>query len=343
MSSFGVVMSSCARSDEALQRIPKRRTLIHRRHRRGRRHHDLDLEVRRLRRSPGGTFVDSTLTTAFSRRLPVVTRLSLTVHGTLNRHRWTSKCGQINGVQRPHPQQSAGGQLSLRDHRTQRAPRPASGMPARGRARTPGASLSLFRQFTGKLYRSRLKCLLSVLSESPKVQEAKRARRRLSASGNHASVRAMASIWTLASNCTMESNWTLASNWTMDSGGAGGDWRGSSRLALPADSELAHGLGPGGRRRRQHGSFSLAGTESRVAGDGVGPWPAAAFRAGPQPGRRRLETGRRFGSLSRLAATFGCVICHDLRGRSDGLGSSDLQTASCSDAAEYCPNLGRLV
>src|ERR1039458_7037698 len=90
-------------------------------------------------------------------------------------------------------------------------------------------------------------------------------RRRLSASGNHASVRAMASIWPLASNWTMESNWTLASNWTMDSGGAGGQWRGSSRLALPADSELAHGLGPGGRRRRQHGSFSLAGTESRVA------------------------------------------------------------------------------
>src|ERR1017187_7955047 len=56
-----------------------------------------------------------------------------------------------------------------------RAPRPASGMPARGLARTPGAPLSVFQHSTGKLYRSRLKCLLSVLSESPKVQEEKRA------------------------------------------------------------------------------------------------------------------------------------------------------------------------
>src|ERR1035441_8922376 len=56
-----------------------------------------------------------------------------------------------------------------------RAPRPASGMPARGRARMRVAPLSVFQHSTGKLYRSRLKCLLSVLSESPKVQEEKRA------------------------------------------------------------------------------------------------------------------------------------------------------------------------
>src|SRR6202790_5817822 len=97
--------------------------------------------------------------------------------------------------------------------------------------------------------------------------------------------------------------WTMDTIWAMDSRGAAGDVCGNSRLSLPANSELAHSVRPGGRRRGQHDSLPLAGTEGRVAGNAVGPRPAAAFRTGPQPRRRRLETGWRLGSVPRPPET----------------------------------------
>src|SRR6202165_3735814 len=124
----------------------------------------------------------------------------------------------------------------------------------------------------------------------------------------------------------------MASNWAMDSRGAAGDWRGNSRLALPADSELAYGVGPGGGRCGPHDSLPLAGTESRVAGDATGPRAAAAFRTGSQPRRGRLETGRRFGSVSRSAATALRADGHDSGCRSDGAGRGHLERAAETDA-----------
>src|SRR5882762_8982057 len=121
----------------------------------------------------------------------------------------------------------------------------------------------------------------------------------------------------------------------MDSRSAGGDWRGNSRLALPSDSELAHGVGPGGGPRGQHDSLPLAGTESRVAGDAIGPWAAAAFRTGPQPRRRRLETGRRIGSVSRSPATALRAHGHDSGCRSNGAGRSHLERAVETNALEH--------
>src|SRR6202795_4246155 len=121
----------------------------------------------------------------------------------------------------------------------------------------------------------------------------------------------------------------------MDSRGAAGDWCGNSRLALSADSELAHGVGPGGGPRGQHDSLPLAGTENRVAGDDIGPWAAAAFRTGPQPRRRRLETGRRLGSVSRSAATALRAHGHDSGCRSNGAGRGHLERAAETNALEH--------
>src|ERR1700687_3075435 len=123
--------------------------------------------------------------------------------------------------------------------------------------------------------------------------------------------------------------------WTMNSRAAGGDVCGNSRLALPADSELAHNVWPGGRRRGQHDSLPLAGTESRAAGDAVGPRAAAAFRTGPQPRRRRLEAGRRLGSVSRSAATVLRAHGHDSGCGSNGAGRGYLERTAKTDAHEH--------
>src|SRR6266478_524797 len=133
----------------------------------------------------------------------------------------------------------------------------------------------------------------------------------------------------------MASNWALASIWAMDSRGAGGDGCGNSRLALPSDSELANGVGLRSRDCGQHDSLPLAGTESRAAGDAIGPRAAAAFRTGPQPRCRRLETGRRLGSLSRSAATALRAHRHNFGCGSNGAGRGHLERAGETNALEH--------
>src|SRR5205807_4885029 len=105
--------------------------------------------------------------------------------------------------------------------------------------------------------------------------------------------------------------------------------------ALPADSKLAHGVGPGGGRCSQHDSLPLAGTESRAAGDVIRPRAAAAFRTGPQPRRRRLETGRRLGGVSRSAATALRAHGHNSGCGSNGAGRGYLERTAETNALEH--------
>src|SRR5208282_2940657 len=78
-------------------------------------------------------------------------------------------------------------------------------------------------------------------------------------------------------------------------------------------------------------------------GDGAGPGAAAALRTRPQPGRRRLETGWRFGSLSRLAATAFRVGGHDSGGGGYGADGGHLERAAEANALEHGAFAGGVV
>src|SRR5208282_5360580 len=70
---------------------------------------------------------------------------------------------------------------------------------------------------------------------------------------------------------------------------------------------------------------------------------AAAFRSRPEPGRRRLETGGRFGSLSRRAANAFRFGGHDSGGGSHGASGGHLEGAAEADALEHGAFAGSVV
>src|SRR5208337_5116967 len=141
----------------------------------------------------------------------------------------------------------------------------------------------------------------------------------------------------------MDSVCTLASKRPVDSRRLAGLGCGHSRLALPADSELANRFGLGSWARDQHDYLRLAGSESRIAGNAVGLGTAAAVRPGPQPWCRRLEAGRSFRSLSRSESTPGRAFGYDSGCGSHGARSGLVERTAKTNAPEHRAFTGSIV
>src|ERR1039457_2081830 len=105
--------------------------------------------------------------------------------------------------------------------------------------------------------------------------------------------------------------------------------------ALATHSELGNRAGVADRGRCEHRPEWLDRAESFPAGRSDRIGIADTLRSAAQPRGRRLEAGRSAGCVHGTGIAGRSVAGIDLRSRSDGGGSGDLQETNAADDSQY--------